>query len=246
MAKRERGFDPSLPLIPLQEKFCQLYVSSPGISPARCAYLAGYGREATADGKPAHPVQDYFHNAIGKRLMQSDKIQARIAFLRDSLAKQDENFCKQLINTLKDVVLSDPTEYIASQNYTGKFGETRTSFYYKKNWQDIPTHYKKALVDGVDSQGRPKMISKTKAIELLLEVYGMKKESGVLEDLADVFSSAGLMITSPTLGNDISDAELDKYIDGINNDESLLGDDVIDDDVTPPEASTTDSNKEGE
>jgi hypothetical protein len=48
------------------------------------------------------------------------------------------------------------------------------------------------------------------------------------------------------LGNDISDAELDKYIDGINNDESLLGDDVIDDDVTPPEASTTDYNKEGE
>ena len=246
MAKKERGFDPSLPLIPLQEKFCQLYVSSPGISPARCAYLAGYGQELTADGKPAHPVQDYFHSAISKRLMQSAKIQARISFLRSSLAKQDENFCKQLINTLKDVVLSDPTEYIASMNYVGKNGETRTSFYYRKDWQNIPSHYKKALVDGVDSQGRPKMISKTKAIELLLEVYGMKKESDVLEDLADVFSSAGLMITSPTLGNDISDAELDKYIDGINNDESLLGGEEIDDDITPSENSTIESDKEGE
>ena len=211
--KSINNFDPSIPLLPMQERFCQLYVNSGcSMTPSKCAYLAGYGRDK------GHTQQDYLHNALGKRLMQNERIIARIQYLKDNLAKEDQNFVKNLISRLKDVVMSDPTDNIESMNYTGKYGETKTAFYYKKKWQDIPSYYKSTMVDSIDPRtNQPKLISKQWAIERLLDIYGLRKDNSILDDLASAFNAAGLSMNSPNLSNEVDEAELDEYINGINN-----------------------------
>lgn len=206
-----KGFDPSLPLQDKQEKFCNLIVNSGGsISPSKAAFLAGYGREK------GHLEQDYLHNALGKRLMANSRISARIQFLREQLAKSDDVFVKTLINKLKDIVMSDCTEYIESTNYVNKEGATKTTFYYNRAWSQIPNHWKQTFVDGFDNQGRPKLISKTFAIEKLLKIYGIDKDNEILDDLASAFSSAGLSL-GVSSESDV-EAEIDEYlIEGINN-----------------------------
>lgn len=208
-----KGFDPSVPLLPMQERFCQLYVNSGcSMTPSKCAYLAGYGRDK------GHTQQDYLHNALGKRLMQNERIVARIQFLKDNLAKEDQNFVKNLISRLKDVVMTDPSAYIASANYTGRNNEPRTSFFYKTDWQNIPSFWKSTMVDTIDPKtGQPKLISKQWAIERLLDIYGLRKDNSILDDISNAFAAAGLQMGSPNLSNEVDEAELDEYINGINN-----------------------------
>lgn len=217
-----KGFDPSVPLLPMQERFCQLYVNSGcSMTPSKCAYLAGYGRDK------GHTQQDYLHNALGKRLMQNERIVARIQYLKDNLAKEDQNFVKNLISRLKDVVMTDPSAYIASANYTDKNNAQRSSFYYKTDWQNIPSFWKSTMVDSIDPKtGQPKLISKQWAIERLLDIYGLRKDNSILDDISNAFAAAGLQMGSPNLSNEVDEAELDEYINGINNIEAENEDDL--------------------
>ena len=207
---KTKSFDASLPLSSdRMEKFCQIMLT-PNMQPSRAAFLAGYGQEN------GHTKQDTLHTIMGKRLINNPKVNARICYLRENLAREDQNFIKKIIENLKDIIMDNQAAYIESCTYKGKYNEDKTSFYWNKKLSEIPNHWKSTHIDYIDPRtNAPVMIKKSYAYDTLLEIYGLKKDNSILDDIQSVFQAAGLSLSG---GDEQVDDGINEIVNGYMSD----------------------------
>jgi hypothetical protein len=231
------NFDPSLPLEkPQMEKFAQILTANPNINLGRAAYMCQYGFDK------GHKTLDYYHNQMGKRLYGNEKIQLRIKYLREKAQKDDSTFVKSCIDMLKDIVNGDITQYMNSVTVTRDDGSKKTSYYQTKDLQQIPIFWRKTFIDSIDPKtGNPIYMKRSWALEKLLSIYGIvngnQNGADVIDRLAELFEQAGLSYYQENYEG-VSAEELDAEIEGIEDSYNM--------EITPPQASTMDSNEEGE
>lgn len=173
-----------------REKFCQI-VALEDCNVGDAAFRAGFGRDD-------HPTKDAYHTNMGSRLMQMEVIQNRIYEIRQENADKDKHYTNSLLNTLKRIVSFDEGKYLDSCNTQLNNGRTVTEYYLNtpiQNWDEAD---RALMIDGFDSQGRPKFISKTWAYDKLLKIYNLDGKSQVdIEDLMNLFTNAGLPTGNP-------------------------------------------------
>lgn len=170
-----------------KEEFCRL-VALEDCDVADAAYRAGYGVDR-------HPNKDSYHALQGNRLINQEKIQLRINTLREQHSKEDSDFTIDLLTRLKKIVSFDYGKYYDSANVALNNGRTVTDFFLKKgtSFKDWDGADRQLMINGFDSNGRPKFVDKQWALEKLLKIYNLDGKSGVdVEDLLSLFTGAGL------------------------------------------------------
>lgn len=168
-----------------QEKFCQI-IATENSTPGEAAFRAGYGKEA-------HPNFDFYHTKKGSELMKNKKISSRIEEIRADLANIDGKYKSSLVQRLRDIIEFDVGKYMMSTTIQLNNGDIRESYTMKKKIQDWDPIERATVINGLDSQGRPKFIDKQWAFEKLLGLYNLNgKDNTDIEDLQGLLSGLGL------------------------------------------------------
>ena len=189
-----------------QENFCQL-IARENLPEGLAAFRAGYG-----DSK--HKTYDGYHNAVGKRLLTKPEIIARINSIKEEMTHEDLDFSGNLIKILKDIVDFDYGKYFDSTTVKTNNGRCITDYYLNTDIQKWKKEDRTLIINGFDSQGRPKFVDKQWAIDKLLRIYGLDGKNSIdVEDMNTLYANAGIDNSNPNDSVDDGVSDIEEEID---------------------------------
>ena len=89
--------------------------------------------------------------------------------------RNDGKYKSSLVQRLRDIIEFDVGKYMMSTTVQLNNGDIRESYTMKKKIQDWDPIERATVINGLDSQGRPKFIDKQWAFEKLLGLYNCDK-----------------------------------------------------------------------
>lgn len=208
----------------MQENFCQI-MARENIPVGVAAFRAGYGASK-------HKTYDGYHNGVGKRLMTDPKVIERINSIKEEMSHEESDFSGNIVKILKNIVDFDYGKYFDSTNITMSNGRTVTDYYLNTDLQKWKTEDRKLIINGYDSQGRPKFIDKQWAIDKLLRIYGLDGKNAMdVEDMDTLYANAGIDNDDFTDEDDGNyEEELERELssnDGVSDNEDVSSSDGV-------------------
>lgn len=173
------------------EEFCRLMAKT-DLTPAEAAFKAGYG-ESYDKIAPYHGIQ-------ANRLMEREEILIRIEELKDGMTYEDIEQREEMIARLKSIFLHDPTKYFRYTCATMRDGRGIQSVSIKPEYANFDkwSDEDRRMVDHFDPKtGVPIFVSKTWAGDKLLRILqldGSNATTSTIEDITNLFQSAGLTV----------------------------------------------------